>query len=344
MIGSTAALSIENARFSSEIREAYREVSSLNRAKDKVINRLSHEIKTPLSVLSASLSILEKRLAALPDHSWKATIDRAKRNLERILEIQYQVEDIMRERRFEAHGALSWLLDQVADELEVLVAEEVGEGRIVERLRDKIEELFGERETQPETFRLDLELEKIIAKIQPEMSHREVSLITHFNVTPAVFLPKDVLEKVVIGLLKNAVENTPDEGRVEVLVHKRGKGTELIVKDYGVGITEGNQRRIFEGFFMTQETIDYSSKRPFDFNAGGKGADLLRTKIFSERYNFEIHMASSRCRFIPKDSDLCPGRISQCKFCREKEDCFNSGGTTFSLYFPPADQKKNGEI
>lgn len=344
MIGSTAALSIENVRFSSEIREAYREVSSLNRAKDKVINRLSHEIKTPLSVLSASLSILEKRLAALPDHSWKATIDRAKRNLERILEIQYQVEDIMRERRFEAHGALSWLLDQVADELEVLVAEEVGEGRIVERLRDKIEELFGERETQPETFRLDLELEKIIAKIQPEMSHREVSLITHFNVTPAVFLPKDVLEKVVIGLLKNAVENTPDEGRVEVLVHKRGKGTELIVKDYGVGITEGNQRRIFEGFFMTQETIDYSSKRPFDFNAGGKGADLLRTKIFSERYNFEIHMASSRCRFIPKDSDLCPGRISQCKFCREKEDCFNSGGTTFSLYFPPADQKKNGEI
>ena len=34
----------------------------------------------------------------------------------------------------------------------------------------------------------------------------------------------------------------------------------------------------------------YSSKRAFDFNAGGKGADLLRMKIFAERYGFKIKM------------------------------------------------------
>ena len=33
---------------------------------------------------------------------------------------------------------------------------------------------------------------------------------------------------------------------------------------------------ISEGFFTTQDTMAYSSKKPFDFNAGGKGADLLR--------------------------------------------------------------------
>jgi signal transduction histidine kinase len=123
-----------------------------------------------------------------------------------------------------------------------------------------------------------------------------------------------------------------------VTVRKKGEGSELVVRDYGVGITEENQKRIFEGFFTTQETMDYSSKRPFDFNAGGKGADLLRMKIFSERYNFRIDMASSRCPCLPEESDVCPGKISQCKYCKGKPECHRSGGTTFTLFFPPSPQ------
>jgi hypothetical protein len=114
------------------------------------------------------------------------------------------------------------------------------------------------------------------------------------------------------------------------------------VHDFGVGITEENQWRIFEGFFATQETMDYSSKRPFDFNAGGKGADLLRMKIFSERYHFSIDMTSSRCRYIPEEGDVCPGIISECSFCMKKEDCHISGGTTFRLQFPGVPENSNG--
>ena len=81
--------------------------------------------------------------------------------------------------------------------------------------------------------------------------------------------------------------------------------------------------------------MDYSSKRPFDFNAGGKGADLLRMKIFSEKYNFNIELKSTRCRFIPKRNDVCPGKISDCSFCKEKKDCYESGETTATVLFPP---------
>jgi hypothetical protein len=84
--------------------------------------------------------------------------------------------------------------------------------------------------------------------------------------------------------------------------------------------------------------MDYSSKRPFDFNAGGKGADLLRMKIFSERYNFEINMESTRCPHIPEEKDVCPGDIRECGFCRWKEDCYESGGTTFTLFFPAKEE------
>ena len=142
--------------------------------------------------------------------------------------------------------------------------------------------------------------------------------------------------EVVDGLIRNAIENTPDEGKIEVNVKKRGKGVEFVVHDYGVGITEENQKRIFEGFFVARDTAAYSSKRPFDFNAGGKGADLLRMKIFSERYNFRMNMTSFRCKFIPEESDVCRGRISLCPFCNAKEGCYHSGGTAFTLLFPAA--------
>jgi len=340
MIGGTVSLSIENARFADELKKAYQEVSSLNRAKDKVINRLSHELKTPLSVLSASLTILSKKLAKLPKKTWEPTITRARRNLDRLLEIQYQVEDIIRERRYDTGQMLFGLVDQCADLLEALVAEEVGEGPIVERVKARVKELVGSKESKPEKILLHEKIPEILSDIEPKMAHRDVEIVPYLERVSPIMIPPDVFSKVFEGLVRNAVENTPDQGKIEVLLKEKGFRVELTIKDYGIGITEENQRQIFEGFFMTQDTLDYSSKRPFDFNAGGKGADLLRTKIFSERFNFHIAMSSNRCVYLPKDSDNCPGAINKCRFCTHVEDCYESGGSEFSLYFWPIKDEK----
>jgi PAS domain S-box-containing protein len=336
LIAGTVALSIENARYAKEITEAYKELASLNRAKDRAINHLSHELKTPISVLMASLNILSKRLASLPEQTWKKTYDRAWRNLERVLGIQYQVEDIMADKQYRTYHLLNMLLEQCTDELETLVVQEVGEGPIIDRIKNKIEELYGPKEIKVSEFSLEKFVEWRIETLRPKFPHREVEIVTRLEPVPNVCVPADVIEKVVDGLFRNAIEATPDEGKIEITVHPKGDGAELIVHDYGIGITEENERRLFEGFFTTHDTMAYSSKRPFDFYAGGKGADLLRMKIFAERFNFEIGMESSRCGFIPKDTDMCPGRISRCRFCQVREDCLKSGETTFRVYFPPA--------
>lgn len=339
MIAATVAPSIENARFSREIQRAYKEVSSLNRAKDRMINRLSHELKTPVSVLMASLNILSKKLALLPEEKWKTTIERARRNLDRILGIQYQAEDIMEGKSYKSYGLLNTLLNQCEDQIEAFAAEKTGEGDIVEFIRGRIQEIYGPREFTISEVPLKEFVAERLEILRPLFRHRQVNVETRLESAPVVFVPVDVLRKVVDGLIRNAVEATPDEGKIEVVVQKKGGGTELVVTDCGIGITEENQSRIFEGFFTTQETMSYSSKRPFDFNAGGKGADLLRMKIFAERYGFRIGMTSSRCSHLPNDSDPCAGTISRCKFCRDKEDCRDSGGTSFSVYFPAVPKK-----
>ncbi len=336
MIAGTVALSIENARYSKQITEAYREVIGLNRAKDKVINHLSHELKTPVSILMASLNILRKRMEEMPEEKWVPTIERARRNLDRILEIQYQVEDIMQEKHYKTYDLLSLLLQQCEDELEALVAEEVGEGAIVRKVRKRIDEIFGPKESQVSEVALKDFVEARLESSKSRFFHREIELISRTENVPDICVPEDVLEKVVDGLIKNAVEATPNGGKIEVVVQKRGDGAEFVVEDYGIGITEEDQRRIFEGFFSTQETMDYSSKRPFDFNAGGKGADLLRMKIFAERYDFHLDLKSKRCHFLSKEGDICPGKIVECEFCSKAEDCYRSGGSRFAVFFPPA--------
>jgi len=339
MIGGTVALSVENARVSNELKKAYKEVTSLNRAKDNVINHLSHELKTPVAVLASSLNILTRKLTALPEETWKPSIERAQRNLDRIKDIEYEVEDIMRDKQHKTYGLLSLILDQYIDELESLITEEAGDVHVVERIRKRIEEIFGPKEMVQEEIILDECVKQRLEQSKPLFSHRQVEIIHNLVSTPPIYIPLDPLQKVIDGLIKNAVENTPDEGKIEITVRKKGKGSELVVHDFGVGIIEEARRRIFEGFFTTQDAMVYSSKRPYDFNAGGKGADLLRMKIFSERYNFKIDMTSSRCGFIPKESDVCPGRISICTFCKKKEDCYHSGETIFSLYFPPSPKR-----
>jgi PAS domain S-box-containing protein len=334
-IAGTVALSIENARVSEELRKAYQEVTSLNRAKDKAINHLSHELKTPVAILSSSLNLLTKRMAALPEDTWKPTLERIKRNLERILEIQYEVDDIMENKQQRTYGLLTLLLDQCIEELSSVVAEEVGHEPLFRRIKDHLDRTFGPKEAKPEALHLDQEVRARLDVLKPLFSHRDVNVLTQFEDVSPILVPREVLHKVIDGLIRNAVENTPDEGKVEIAVQKKGRGALLMVRDYGVGIPEEAQKRIFEGFFTTRDTLAYSSKRPFDFNAGGKGADLLRMKIFSERYHFQINMASTRCKNLPKEKHVCPGRISRCPICSTTEDCHRYGGTIFTVYFPP---------
>ena len=179
-------------------------------------------------------------------------------------------------------------------------------------------------------------METQLSQIRPLFAHRQLEFKSVIKTSGAIRVPSEILKKVLTGLVKNAVEYTPDGGCVSVTVDESREGPVLIIEDTGIGVSDENQRLIFENYFTTSDILQYSTGNPYDFNAGGRGFDLLRMKIFSERYHFKIHLDSRRCRHLLDEEARCPGQIGKCGYCDGPADCSALGGTRFTIQFQPA--------
>jgi len=63
----------------------------------------------------------------------------------------------------------------------------------------------------------------------------------------------DQLQQVVLNLLTNAMDATPPGGRIDMATRAVDGAVELEVRDTGCGISEAEQKRIFDPFFSTKE-------------------------------------------------------------------------------------------
>jgi hypothetical protein len=175
-----------------------------------------------------------------------------------------------------------------------------------------------------------------VSYVGAQVAHREIVLLAQGREDLYVLANPHILSNVVDGLLKNAVKNTPDERRIEIRVEQTFDRLIIRVQDFGVGITGENKDRIFGGLLHTQEDIDYGSKRPYDFSAGGKGLELFLMTICGQLFGFRLSVGSGHSIYLPTDKDLCPGRISLCRYCGGVHACVASGGSLFFVFFPVA--------
>jgi len=324
---------LKNVRSTEALKSAFREVSSINQAKTKVINHLSHELKTPISLLVTSLTLLRKHLAKLTGDRWVRSYERADRSLKRLSGIQRVAEDIMQEKVFEQHRVASALLNECADILESFTAEQLDESPVVEQIQRRIDEVYRPADQIESTIVLGNYVKDTLACCMGQCRHRHIDIRPLIESTKSITIPERILSTIVVGIIKNAIENTPDEGRIDIFVKDIPEGVHFSVHDFGTGIVAGDREHIFGGFYPTQETDRYATKHPYEFNAGGKGTDLLRIKIFSESYAFKVYMTSLRCGHIPTTQDACPGSITLCEHCKTPEDCHASGTTTVTVGF-----------
>jgi signal transduction histidine kinase len=286
------------------LEQSRKDLERLNRAKSKALDHLSHELVTPLSVIHGNIRLLKlKAQSQTSPFVSEKVLDSMEKNLGRISDIQKETDQIIR-----SYEGL-----EANDQLETL-------------------DTRGTVFTGP--ILLYAFVERILNKVRQESAFRDLCIQLDGKKDLNLNMDSGVLEDILIGLLRNSIENTPDEGLIRVVLEQKGQWIQLKVQDFGVGITKENQRHLFSGLFHTLDTELYASKKPYDFGAGGKGLNLLKLKVYGQRLGFDISVGSQRCVHLPKESDLCPGKISSCRFCKKLEDCLSSGGSTFCVTFP----------
>lgn len=200
-------------------------------------------------------------------------------------------------------------------------------------IQETVQEIAVPRQFRPQAIHVDRRIEEMVSYLRQKSAHRAIELRTQLTPLSTDIIDPEILERVITTLVKNAIENTPDGGKIHVGLTQTSEGVSLEIRDHGVGVDPSDREFILRGFYHTQRTGLYATKKPYDFGAGGKGLELMRLKLLSEEGVFSLSFESSRCHFLAGTAEECCGRISSCPHIVSPEDCMHSGGTAFTVLF-----------
>ncbi|MFN7966688.1 MAG: PAS domain S-box protein [Acidobacteriota bacterium] len=134
--------------------------------------------------------------------------------------------------------------------------------REIDRIASIVRQMYDiyrpERE-RPHEFVLAGSIKEVISLLEPNWAKSRVSVV--FNSDPPdlrVVLPETSLRQVLFNLIANAIEASPPDGTIEVIVSARDGLVRVEVADQGGGIPEWAAEQIFEPFFTTKHTSDGS--------------------------------------------------------------------------------------
>lgn len=94
------------------------------------------------------------------------------------------------------------------------------------------------------------------------------------------------LQAIVEHLLDNAIRYTQGKGTVEISLQEQGKKVVWAVKDSGVGIAPGDQRRIFDKFFRAENALKHQTV--------GTGISLYVAKAIIEALGGKLDFTSDQ--------------------------------------------------
>lgn len=157
-------------------------------------------------------------------------------------------------------------------------------GRSAESQSRLIEELLDDSRIASGKLRLDIgpaDLGEIVTQVvdsfRPAMESKRIECVNEIDERAGVVeCDKGRIQRVVRNLVANAVKFTPNDGRIEVGVHRKGDGLELSVADSGVGIEPAFLPKVFERFDQGDSTRD----RPH----GGLGLGLSIVRSIVEMH------------------------------------------------------------
>ncbi|MDY6793825.1 MAG: PAS domain S-box protein [Actinomycetota bacterium] len=216
---------------------------------DAEVREFSHEDLEILGMLARALSVEEERLAS--EQSMKDFIDIASHELRHPITLMKGYALTLRDygERVDEDSRREFLaiIGQGADRLNSLIKELLDVSRI-ERGRFSIN-------------KKRINLEPLIQRAVSEMTDRGCE--DRFLVSiPEDMDPQRVdpekLVSVLVILLENAVNHSPDGAPVEIDAERVDGGTVISVLDRGVGVPEKSRKLIFERFYQVEDALHHS--------------------------------------------------------------------------------------
>jgi signal transduction histidine kinase len=129
------------------------------------------------------------------------------------------------------------------------------------RVNDLITELLDLVKTRESHFELnDLHslIDKMILLVSPQSNAKKIDVVRQFDPDIGqVWIDSEKMKQVFLNLLSNAVDFTPNGGKIEVLtsnssMNGRKKSIRIEIKDNGIGIPQFVINKIFDPYFTTK--------------------------------------------------------------------------------------------
>jgi signal transduction histidine kinase len=111
------------------------------------------------------------------------------------------------------------------------------------------------------------------------------------------------LRRALWNVISNAVKYTPDGGRITIRGRQIEDSIQLSVRDTGIGIAPEEQERIFERFYVLEDTTLHRSSKTA-FKGGGLGLGLTVARGIIEGHGGKIWAQSSG-----RDEEEMPGSV-----------------------------------
>jgi two-component system phosphate regulon sensor histidine kinase PhoR len=199
----------------------------------------------------------------------------------------------------------SVLLEGMAGALQEKQTDLVGRGiRKIDALLELINDLLsvarleaGRLQQQQVRVEVSEVVSETAALMEPRARQQGITLVCSCDNPPPVYGDPKNIEKVISNLISNAINYSPDGGKVSVSARGVGDLVEIAVADTGVGIAPEELPKIFDKF--------YRVKHPRTRHVTGTGLGLSLVKGIVESYHGRIEVESA------------PGQ-----------------GTTFRVFFP----------
>ena len=140
---------------------------------------------------------------------------------------------------------------------------------------DKLE--TGSMEGNPVFFDLPEFVQEVCDQLIPTLRKKQ-QIRYHHSGKNQVHLDKQILNNILLNLLSNASKYSGEDSAIDLSTRLQKEQLQIIVKDYGVGISQDDQKHLFQRFFRSKGTINIPGTG-LGLNIVQKYVDLLKGEI-----------------------------------------------------------------